>query len=134
MRPLLALAALLLAPSLALANPCGTKVRGTIILKGYEIGQTAIPEAERERLAQFADTAKARFSICVAASVDATGSDAANEQVSNARAATVIRFLTDRGVDPGAIQTANVESSEVTFFGLFKDDRNSERRVYVSHD
>lgn len=129
------LAALCLAlPSLALANPCGTEERGKIVLKGYEIGQTAIPQAEVERLTRFAETAATRFELCVSASVDPTGSDAANKRVSDARAAAVVKFLTDRGADPDTIKISNVEKSQITLFGLLPDDRDSERTVYVSHN
>lgn len=123
-----------LTPAPALADACRTSGPGTIIIKGYEIGQTAIPAEERDRLAAFAETARHRFEICVSASVDRTGSDAANKKVSTARARNVVDFLAQHGVDRSKISVSNVEKSEVTFFGLFREDRAAERRVIIAHD
>ncbi|MGF1500221.1 MAG: OmpA family protein [Paracoccaceae bacterium] len=131
-RPTLAIAALLTAGSAA-ANPCGFDESGKIVVTDYEIGQTSVPETQRDRLAEFAETAKARFEICIFARVDATGSDAANERVAQARADGVRRFLAERGVKSDSMTVAKQEET-TTFFGILPADRQSDRQVIVTHN
>lgn len=117
----------------ALANPCGFEERGRMVIKGYPVGETSIPADQRERLSEFAETAKFRFQICVFAQVDKQGSDAANRRVVDGRAANVRRFLIDRGVRPDAITIATQEEA-ATFFGLLPSDQDDDRRVMVTHE
>ena len=132
-RLLSAATALILSAGVANANPCGFSEAKTITIKGYAIGATAVPKDQQERLAQFADTAKARFEICVFAQVDKTGSDEANRKVAQSRADGVVNFLVKRGVKREHIQIAKQEEA-LTFFGQLPDDQKDDRRVVVSHD
>jgi len=127
----LILAALAAAP--ALANPCGIDQARSATVKGYDVGQTAMPEDQEKRLIEFADTAAHASNVCVFAQVDKQGAPAANQEVADARAAAVVRFLTDLGVKPDRIQTAT-QAEAVTLFGLLDNDQPDDRRVVVSHD
>jgi len=129
---LLALAAALPAGA-ALANPCGFEERGRIVVTGYGVGQTAIPAGQKPRLAEFADTAKHRDSICVYAQVDEQGSEAANERVAAGRAENVRRFFRAWGVPDGAIRIG-AQAQAFTLFGLLPADQDDDRRVYVTHN
>lgn len=126
----LAVAAL---PGLAAANPCGQDERGKVVVEDYATGQTAVPETYRDRLAAFAETAKARFGVCIFAQADAQGSEEANARVAQARAEAVRAFLVERGVEPGAIEIATQEKA-ITLFGLLPEDQSNDRRVTVTHN
>jgi outer membrane protein OmpA-like peptidoglycan-associated protein len=139
MRPKTILLALMLAPMLALpaapalANPCGFDESQRMVVVGYGVGATAIPADQKAKLAEFAETAKHRFHICVFAQVDEQGSDEANKRVAKGRADAVRRFLIDHGVNPETIKIAKQEKA-FNLFGLLPKDREDDRRVYVSHD
>lgn len=117
----------------AFANPCGFKDAGSIVVKGYEVGATAVPEPERSRLAQFAETAKHRFGICIFAQVDKQGSEEANRKVAAARAEKVMSFLEKQGV-PRDVMKVATQDEAFTFFGLLPEDQSADRRVMVTHD
>ena len=126
-------AILALAATPALANPCGFKERGRIVVTGYAVGQTKVPDGEKAKLAEFADTAKHRFEICVFAQVDKQGSEEANQRVADGRAKAVSDFLKSKGVRADTIKIAKQEEA-FTFFGLLKDDQDDDRRVMVTHN
>jgi hypothetical protein len=117
----------------ALANPCGFKEEGRMVVVGYAVGATAIPADQKDKLAKFAETAKARFGICIFAQVDKQGSEAANLKVANGRAEAVRKFLLSKGVREDAIKVAKQEEA-FTFFGLLPSDQDDDRRVFVTHD
>ncbi|MBY8974543.1 OmpA family protein [Rhodobacteraceae bacterium NNCM2] len=117
----------------ALANPCGFKQAGTIVIKGYPVGATAVPEAQKARLAQFAETAKHRYQICVFAQVDKQGSEEANRKVAQERANAVKAFLEAHGVAADTMKVAKQDDA-FTFFGLLPEDQSADRRVVVTHD
>lgn len=125
--------AALLAPGLALADPCGAETRNRIVITGYATGQTAIPADQIQRLEGFTAAAKDRSGICITAQVDAQGSDAANERVARGRAEAVRRFLLDRGARAEAIEM-RMEDESFTLFGLLPEDIASNRRVMVTHN
>ena len=127
----MAMAFLMVAP--ALAGPCGFDEVGRLVIKGYAIGATAVPAEQKARLAKFAETAKHRFGICIFAQVDATGSDAANKKVAQARADGVRKFLASHGV-PNDVMTIEKQEKAFTLFGLLSDDQANDRRVVVTHD
>lgn len=135
MRATFAAAAAVLALSwtAALANPCGFDEAGRVVVKGYAVGQTDIPEPEIERLTRFAETASHRYEICILAQVDQQGTRAANERVAEGRADKVRRFLVDHGVKPDAIRIVTRDEA-MTFFGLLPADQPDDRRVVVTHD
>ena len=128
----LALVAYLIA-SPALAGPCGFKERGRVVVNGYGVGATAVPETERERLKKFAETAKTRDGICVFAQVDKQGTKEANKKVAQQRAEGVRKFLINQGVLSESIVIAKQEEA-FTLFGLLSDDNAKDRRVMVTHD
>jgi outer membrane protein OmpA-like peptidoglycan-associated protein len=128
---LAALLALVAAP--AIANPCGFDEKGRIVVVGYAVGATAIPADQKEKLAKFAETAKARFGICIFAQVDKQGSDAANLKVANGRAEAVRKFLLSSGVRADTIKVGKQEEA-FTLFGLLPSDQDDDRRVYVTHN
>ena len=117
----------------ALAGPCGFEENGRLVIKGYAIGATAVPEEQKARLTEFAETAKHRDGICIFAQVDATGSDEANKKVAQARADKVRRFLASHGVPEDAMKTAKQEKA-ATLFGLLSKDQADDRRVVVTHN
>ena len=117
----------------ALANPCGFSESGRVVIKGYAVGATAVPEDQKSRLAEFADTAKHRFHICIFAQVDKQGSKDANRKVAQARADGVRAFLAQHGVPADAMTVAKQEEA-MTFFGLLSSDQPDDRRVMVTHD
>ncbi|MEM6490015.1 MAG: OmpA family protein [Pseudomonadota bacterium] len=125
--------AMVLMANAALANPCGFKQRGKIVVEEYAIGETQVPAPERERLAAFAETAKFRSNICIFAQVDATGTDEANRRVAEARAQSVRRFLAERGV-PDDRMAIEKEETSFTLFGLIDAEQGNDRRVTVTHD
>lgn len=131
--PLCLAVGLMLVPALAQANPCGFEEKARFVVKGYPTGGTAIPREHRDRLANFADTAKFRDGVCIFAQVDAQGSEAANRQVADRRAKVVRDFLIARGVPADVISLADFETS-FTLFGLIPEDRQSNRRVMVTHN
>lgn len=134
MRRLLIAAVFVAASSAAaLANPCGFKEAGRVVIKGYPVGATAIPKDQVERLEKFAETASHRFGICVFAQVDKQGTDAANERVAKGRADKVRDFLIKHGVKPDTIKVAT-QAEAATFFGLLPSDQDDDRRVTVTHD
>ena len=126
-------AILALAATPALANPCGFKERGRMVVTGYAVGQTKVPDEEKAKLAEFAETAKHRHGICVFAQVDKQGSEEANKRVADGRAKAVTDFLKSNGVPADAIKIATQEEA-FTFFGLLKSDQDDDRRVMVTHD
>lgn len=133
MRHALAAALVLISAAPALANPCGFEERGRIVVTGYAVGQTAVPDPQKPRLAEFAETAKFRDGICVYAQVDKQGSDEANRRVADGRAEQVRRFLIGKGVPAKTIRIgAQVEA--FTLFGLLPSDQDDDRRVYVTHN
>lgn len=132
-RAFLTATAFVLFAGAASANPCGFSAAQTITVKGYAIGATSVPKDQQERLAKFAETAKARFEICVFAQVDKTGSEEANRKVADARANGVVNFLVKEGVPKEHIMVAKQEKA-LTFFGLLSDDQADDRRVVVTHN
>lgn len=134
MRTALIAAMLLIVPAAqALANPCGFKEAGRVVVRGYPVGGTAIPEDQKDRLRKFAETAKHRYGICIFAQVDKQGSEAANEKVARGRADKVRAFLIAEGVKRDTIEIAKQEDA-LTFFGLLPSDQKNDRRVVVTHD
>lgn len=135
MRHRFVLAALLAAlpAGAALANPCGFAERGRMVITGYAVGQTAIPDDQKQKLAEFAETAKFRDGVCVFAQVDKQGSKAANERVAEGRARNVRAFLMARGVPDDSIRT-RMQTEAFTLFGLLPKDQEDDRRVYVTHN
>lgn len=133
LRPFLLAAALMLPATAALANPCGFEERGRLTVKGYAVGQTAVPAGQKRHLAEFAETARHRDSICVFAQVDKQGSDQANERVAKGRAENVRRYLRENGVPDEAIRIGE-QVEAFTFFGLLPSDQDDDRRVYVTHN
>lgn len=122
-----------LAASPALANPCGFKERGRVMITGYAVGETSIPADQKEGLDKFIETAKFRDGICVFAQVDKQGTKAANERVAAQRAETVEKYLVSRGVKAESIKIAKQEEG-FTLFGLLSDDQQKDRRVFVTHN
>lgn len=104
-----------------------------MVIKGYGVGVTAIPAAQKQRLDDFAETAKFRDGICVFAQVDAQGSDAANQKVAADRAQRVRQYLIAKGVPNDVIEVADQEKA-FTFFGLLPQDQDDDRRVMVTHN
>lgn len=117
----------------ALANPCGYDEAGKIVVVGYATGATAIPADQKEKLGDFAETAKHRFEICIFAQVDKQGSEAANDKIAEGRAKAVRDFLTSKGVKADTIKIATQDKA-FTLFGLLKDDQDDDRRVLVTHN
>ncbi len=117
----------------ALANPCGFKDAGSMVVTGYAVGATAVPEPERQKLTKFAETAKHRFGICIFAQVDKQGSKDANRKVAQARAQNVMAYLEQQGV-PRKVMKVATQDEAFTFFGLLPDDQAADRRVMVTHD
>ena len=117
----------------AFANPCAFKETARLVVKGYDVGATAVPEDQEERLAKFAETAKHRFEICIFAQVDKQGSDEANRKVAQGRADAVREFLIAHGVPADSMKIAKQEEA-FTFFGLLSDDQPDDRRVMVTHE
>lgn len=117
----------------ALANPCGFDESRRMVVKGYGVGQTAIPVEEKRRLAEFAETAKFRDGVCVFAQVDEQGSKEANVRVATRRAENVRSFLISQGVPARAIETRR-QVEAFTLFGLLPSDQSDDRRVYVTHN
>ena len=117
----------------ALAGPCGFDEVGRLVIKGYAIGATAVPEEQKPRLTEFAETAKHRFGICIFAQVDSTGSEEANKKVAQARADGVRKFLASQGV-PNDVMVIMKQDKAFTLFGLLSDDQDDDRRVVVTHD
>lgn len=117
----------------ALANPCGFDEAGKVVVVGYATGATAVPADQKEKLAEFAETAKHRFEICIFAQVDKQGSKAANERVAEGRAKAVRDFLKTKGVKADTIKIATQDKA-FTLFGLLKDDQDDDRRVMVTHN
>jgi len=132
-RQLVCASALSLLATTALANPCGFKEKGRMVVVGYAVGATAIPAGQKDKLAKFAKTAKARFQICVFAQVDKQGSEAANVKVAKGRADAVRKFLLSKGVSDEAIKIGKQEKA-FTLFGLLPSDQDDDRRVLVTHD
>lgn len=132
-KALLLVIAVVLPATVALANPCGFEERRRMVVKGYDVGQTAIPADEKRRLAEFAETAKFRDSICVFAQVDKQGSKEANIRVATGRAENVRSFLIGQGVPAGAIEIRK-QVEAFTLFGLLPSDQSDDRRVYVTHN
>ena len=124
-------AALLAAP--ALANPCGFDERGRMVVVGYGVGVTAIPDDQKEKLTEFAQTAKFRDGVCIFAQVDKQGSEAANERVAKGRAETIRKFLISKGVKHDAVKIGKQEEA-FTLFGLLPRDQDDDRRVFVTHN
>lgn len=127
----MALVSLLAAP--AFANPCGFEERGRMVVVGYAVGATAIPADQKDKLAEFAETAKFRDGVCVYAQVDKQGSEAANLKVANGRADAVRKFLLSKGVRSDTIKIGKQEEA-FTLFGLLSSDQDDDRRVFVTHD
>jgi hypothetical protein len=125
------LMSLLTAP--AFANPCGFEEKGRMVVVGYAVGATAIPADQKAKLAEFAETAKFRYGICVYAQVDKQGSEAANLRVANGRAAAVKKFLLSKGVKNDAIKIGKQEEGFM-LFGLLPKDQDDDRWVLVTHD
>ena len=119
-------------PTAALANPCGFEQSRELVITGYGVGATAVPRKQQPRLAEFAETAKHTFQVCIFAQVDKQGSDKANAKVAAARANSVKSFLVKRGVKPDAIKIAKQEEA-FTAFGLLSKDNDEDRRVTVTH-
>lgn len=133
-RPLTLISLLIMLPAgAALANPCGFKERGRMVVTGYAVGQTAIPAEQKPRLAEFAETARFRDGVCVFAQVDKQGSKEANERVVAGRAENVRRFLLGKGVPANAIRIGK-QAEAFTLFGLLPADQDDDRRVYVTHN
>ena len=132
-RTLLAAGLVVLLAAPALANPCGLKEKGRMVVVGYAVGATAVPGDQQARLAEFAATAKFRDGICVFAQVDKQGSKEANARVANGRAEAVRKFLLSKGVRDDTIRIGTQEKA-FTLFGLLKDDQSADRRVYVTHN
>lgn len=132
-RPSVLAALLVLPASVAVANPCGFDERGRIVVRSYDIGQTAVPADQKPRLAEFAETARSRDGICIFAQVDEQGSDEANRRVAEGRAERVRRFLLGEGVPAEAIKVAR-QAKAFTFFGLLPSNQDDDRRVYVTHN
>lgn len=126
-------AALILAAAPALANPCGFEERGRMVVVGYAVGATAVPGDQKEKLAEFAETAKFRDGVCVFAQVDKQGSEEANIRVANGRADGVKKFLISKGVPADSIKIGKQEKG-FTVFGLLKSDQDDDRRVVVTHN
>jgi hypothetical protein len=132
-RTLIAAALLTLATAPAFANPCGFDERGKVLVVGYAVGATAVPNDQKDKLAKFAETAKYRDGICIFAQVDAQGSKEANARVAEGRAQKVRKFLISHGVSSDAIKIAKQEKG-FTLFGLLPKDQDDDRRVMVTHD
>lgn len=125
--------ALSLVAAPAFAGPCGFDENGRMVVVGYGVGATAVPGDQKDRLAQFAETAKFRDGICVFAQVDKQGSEEANKRVAKARAEAVRKFLMSKGVPGDAIKIAKQEKA-FTLFGLLSSDQGDDRRVMVTHN
>ncbi len=132
-RLFLAAALVMVVATPALANPCGFEERGRMVVTGYAVGATAVPADQKEKLAKFAATAKARDGVCIFAQVDAQGSEEANKKVAKKRAGAVQKFLLSKGVPVEAIKVAEQDKA-FTLFGLLKSDQGKDRRVLVTHD
>ena len=109
----------------ALAGPCGFDEVGRLVIKGYAIGATAVPEEQKPRLTEFAE--------CIDESGDSTGSEEANKKVAQARADGVRKFLASQGV-PNDVMVIMKQDKAFTLFGLLSDDQDDDRRVVVTHD
>lgn len=132
-RTLIAAALIALAATPAFSNPCGLKEQRRVVVAGYGVGATAVPDDQKEKLAKFAETAKERFGICIFAQVDKQGSDEANARVAESRAQNVRKFLVSHGVPEKYIEIAKQEKG-FTLFGLLSRDQDDDRRVVVTHD
>ena len=126
-------AVLTLAAVPALANPCGFEERGRMVVVGYAVGATAVPDDQKAKLAEFSETAKFRDGVCVFAQVDKQGSEEANIRVANGRADHVRKFLISKGVPADSIKIGKQEKG-FTVFGLLKSDQDDDRRVVVTHN
>ena len=104
-----------------------------MVVVGYAVGATAVPGAQKAKLAEFAETAKFRDGVCVFAQVDAQGSEEVNKRVANGRAEAVRKFLLAKGVRADTIRVAKQEKA-FTLFGLLSSDQDDDRRVYVTHN
>lgn len=132
-RTLIAAAIFALAATPAFSNPCGLKEQGRVVVVGYGVGATAIPDDQKEALAKFAETAKHRFGICIFAQVDKQGSEEANARIAEGRAQNVRKFLISHGVQAKSIQIAKQEKG-FTLFGILPRNQDDDRRVFVTHD
>lgn len=119
-------------PTAAIANPCGFEQSRELVVTGYGVGATAIPQKHKERLAEFADGAKHTFQVCIFAQVDKQGSKEANMKIADGRANSVKSFLIEHGVKPETIKIATQEEA-FTAFGLLSKDNDEDRRVTVTH-
>jgi len=126
-------AVLTLAAVPALANPCGFEERGRMVVVGYAVGATAVPDDQKAKLAEFSETAKFRDGVCIFAQVDKQGSEEANIRVADGRADGVRKFLISQGVPTDAIKIGKQEKG-FTVFGLLKSDQDDDRRVVVTHN
>ena len=126
---LVATAAIAGATPVLAQQDCGTGGRTTIY---YDVGKTAVTDAHKAKLSEFASVAQHRNRTCVLAQVDAQGSEEANKRVAAARAENVVAYLVAQGVARDSIIIAT-EQKGSTLFGLIKSDQEGDRSVTVTH-
>jgi outer membrane protein OmpA-like peptidoglycan-associated protein len=115
----------------AAATPCDVARDGLTILS-YETGASALTDAQKAKLDQFADVGRHRDAVCIVAQVDKQGSAEANRKVANARGEAVRAYLESKGVRPVAMEL-KVQTEAITLFGLIGDDSAADRRVTVTY-
>ncbi len=114
----------------------GCKVGDTVILRGvnFDFDKATLTTNAKTLLDQVADALLARMDIKVqiAGHTDNFGTDQYNQKLSEARAASVVEYLTGRGIDGGRMTSIGYGESQPVADNGTDEGREQNRRVELN--